>query len=84
MQHRLVLALLTLLVASCSPVLQPSPTLPAVPAIPPLSPLARQPAIPSYCSPTCLDALTSERETWRNTLTQPESLGKSASGTTTP
>lgn len=80
---RPALALLTLLAASCSPVLQPSPTLPADPAIPPLSPLARQPAIPSFCLPTCLDALTKERESWRSTLTPRELQDKPANATTT-
>lgn len=37
--------------------------------LPPLPDYARQPTTPSECLPTCLDALTRERESWRTSLT---------------
>ena len=36
--------------------------------IPPLPSYARQPTTPSVCLPTCLDALTQERESWQTWL----------------
>ena len=36
--------------------------------IPPLPSYARQPTTPSVCWPTCLDALTHERESWQTWL----------------
>lgn len=52
--------------------------------IPPLRPEARQPVTPSICLPTCSAALTTARESWRNTLTAPASPASSASVTTAP
>ncbi|MNT74772.1 hypothetical protein D3C72_2136190 [compost metagenome] len=81
---RPMLASLTLLVASCSPVLPLSSMQVAEPAIPPLSGAARQPAIPSWCLPTCSAGLTHERESWRQLLTMPESPASPANAVTTP
>ena len=52
--------------------------------IPPLPTWARQPATPSVCLPTCLDALTSERESWQNLLTGDTLPAAPASSSTTP
>ncbi|MDM0066782.1 hypothetical protein QTI68_09525 [Variovorax sp. J31P207] len=71
---RSLLLLLTLCLSACANSSKgsapPSVVLPA--RIPPLSAQARQPAIPSECSPTCSSALTVERESWLNTLTELE------------
>ncbi|ABA60058.2 gp57 [Burkholderia phage Bcep176] len=75
-----MLLLLVLPLAACSSV---STSSSQPPAIPPLPPEARQPATPSICLPTCSAALTSARESWRNTLTVPASPASSASATTT-
>lgn len=77
----LMLAPLALLLAGCASALPSSPSV--EPAIPPLPAEARQPAIPSKCLPTCSSALTVERESWLNMLTQPGSQDKHASGPTT-
>lgn len=47
--------------------------------VPPLPLEARQPEIPSECSPTCLAALTKERASWLTTQTVPASPGLPAS-----
>ena len=52
--------------------------------IPPLPTWARQPATQSVCSPTCSDALTKERESWRQSLMKAGSVGSPASAPTTP
>ena len=84
----LMLAPLALLLTACasksplSPV-PPAPvlvsrqvTLPALPAS------ARQPQTPPECSPTCLQALTIERERWLSLLTPPKAPALPASGPT--
>lgn len=75
------LLLLALLVTGCASSSTPTSGPPAL--IPPLPAAARQPAMPSVCSPTCSAALTRERESWRQLLTLPEVLGSSASAPTT-
>ncbi|RLK45932.1 hypothetical protein C7417_1962 [Cupriavidus plantarum] len=82
-RRAMMLVPLTLFVASCSPVLPRSSTPVSGPAIPALSQAARQPAIPSYCLPTCSGALTLERESWRNTLTPAASPDRPVSAVTT-
>lgn len=57
-------------------------TPPAGPVVPPLPAQARQPAPPQWCSPTCSAALTRERASWQQQLTQPESPASPASGPT--
>jgi hypothetical protein len=53
---RLSLCVLPLLLTACGTVREPlPPVVVAPPAIPPLPPSARQPALPAWCSPTCLD-----------------------------
>lgn len=47
--------------------------------VPPLPQEAKQPEIPSECSPTCLAALTKERASWLTTQTAPASPGLPAS-----
>lgn len=65
----------------------PQPPLPPEPVrsvqIPPLPTWARQPATPSVCLPTCLDALTRERENWQTLLTGDTSPAAPASASTT-
>lgn len=66
---------LSLLVTSCAPHYQTSsaslqPVKPA--GFQPLPQQARQEPKPPFCLPTCLTALTSERENWRNMLTGQE------------
>ena len=77
--------LLLLLTSGC--VTQPK-TLPPSPVrgvqLPPLPATARQATTPSVCSPTCSDALTKERESWRQSLTKAASVGSPASAPTTP
>ncbi len=75
--RRLALPLLVLLSACGS-----GPRQPSFPRVPPLPLEARQPAIPSECLPTCLDALMSARESWLNTPTVPASPALPASGPT--
>ena len=54
-------------------------TLPALPAS------AQQPTLPPECLPTCSNALTTERERWRASLTTPAPAAPSApAGTTAP
>lgn len=66
----------------------PRPPLPPEPVrsvqLPPLPTFARQPEIPSECSPTCLDGLTSERAYWQTLLTGEASPAAPASASTTP
>ena len=52
--------------------------------LPPLPSYARQPQTPLECSPTCLDALTSERAYWQTLLTGDTSPAAPASASTTP
>lgn len=65
----------------------PPPPLPSEPVrsvqLPPLPTFARQPEIQSACSPTCWDALTSERQSWLKSLTDATSLAEPASANTT-
>ncbi|EJM94990.1 hypothetical protein PMI34_00983 [Pseudomonas sp. GM74] len=72
----LMLLPLALLLAACSspPTTLPVDSLPVKPAeIPALPPQARQLPAPPLCLPTCSNALTSERATWLQLLTKPES-----------
>lgn len=66
----------------------PQPPLPPEPVrsvqIPSLPTWARQPVTPSECLPTCLDALTRERENWQTLLTGATSPDEPASASTTP
>lgn len=66
-----LLLLIVWLLSGCG---TPPKTLPPSPVqcvqLPPLSAAARQGEIPLVCSPTCLDALTKERENWQQSLTQ--------------
>ena len=78
----LMLIALAYWLAGCASNSPPSGRVPPA-TIPPLPPQARQPAIPSECLPTCLSALTRERESWLNTLTAPESPAKPASAAMT-
>ena len=66
---RLMLWPLLLSLASCahdSPLLRPVQG----PSIPPLPAEARAPETPPECLPTCLQGLTTERESWLDTLTK--------------
>ena len=66
----------------------PPPPLPSEPVrsvqLPPLPTFARQPATPSECLPTCLDALTSERAYWQTLLTGEASPAAPARASTKP
>lgn len=65
----------------------PPPPLPSEPVrsvqLPPLPTFARQPETPSECWPTCLDALTSARESWQTLLTGDTSPAAPANSSTT-
>ena len=63
-----LLLLLTVLASGCSTpgARVPQPAGAPIPAIPPLSP---QPALPTWCVPTCLDALQVEQLSWLEWLT---------------
>lgn len=50
--------------------------------IPPLPSYARQPTTPSVCFPTCLDALTQERESWQTLLNSGALPAEPANGDT--
>lgn len=50
------------------------------PGIPPLPPEARQPETPAACSPSCLERLTRDFESLRESLMSAEPPGKPASG----
>lgn len=80
----LVIALV-LLLSGCKtqPVTLPSAPVRSVQAQP-LPDWARQPATPSECLPTCLDALTRERKSWQSLLTGGTSPAAPASANTTP
>ena len=74
--QKLMLLALPLLLAACASVPQPLP--PVVvqpPAIPPLPQSARQPALPAWCSPTCLDSWRREVEKLLQPSTQPTGPG---------
>lgn len=78
------LLLLALSAAGCSQtshVIAPPPEPPRIPALPSQ---ARQPAMPSICSPTCSLGLTLRRESWRKRLTWPVPQESPANGPTTP
>ncbi len=79
-----MLALLTLLLASCASEL-PTWSPPVEPAtIPSLPAEARQPTIPSVCLPTCSEGARRERGSWLNMLTPRESRDRPASEPTIP
>lgn len=78
---QMALALLLTACAQNSTVTAPPPEPPRIPALPPQ---ARQPAMPSICSPTCSQGLTLQRESWRKRLTWPTPQGSPASGQPTP
>lgn len=83
-------ALLPLLLAGCAskPALSPIPSSPPIVSrqvtLPPLPKSARQPQQPPECSPTCLQALTIERERWQQQLMQAAPPDSPASGPMTP
>lgn len=69
---RPLLLLLLLASAGCATPLQPLPSRPVQPVrLPALPPEARQLPTPPDCLPTCLDALTQERDGWLKLLTPP-------------
>ena len=75
---------LALLLPGCAAPPKPLPTAPVRSVqIPALPSYARQPTTPSACWQTCLDALTSERELWHESLTTGVSPGVPVSGSTT-
>ena len=79
-----ILSALVLSVTGCaqtSTVTAPPPEPPRIPALP-LQ--ARQPAMPSICSPTCSAGLTTQRESWRASLTWPTPPAAPASAPTMP
>jgi len=81
-----VLALLAVwLLSGCVTPPKPLPSAPVRSVqIPPLPTFARQPATPSACLPTCLDALTNERAYWQTLLTGDTSPAVPVSASTTP
>ena len=84
MRRGLMLAALALLLTACaasSPPISPAPVQAA--QMPALPPQARQPQVPSICSPTCSSALTAERESWQRSLTPPTPPEQPANGLTT-
>lgn len=62
-------------------VLPPAPVEAA--RIPPLPATARQPELPTFCSPSCSSALTAERESWLRSLTPAGPAASNASSGTT-
>lgn len=80
-----LLLLAVWLLSGCETPPKPLPSAPVRSVqIPPLPTWARQPATPSECLPTCLDALTRERESWQTLLTGATLPGAPASASTTP
>ena len=81
----LALIALLLLASGCAATL-PTTSPPTVsgPQLQPLPASARQTAPPLICLPTCSDALTSERESWRQSLTPPAPVVPPASAPTMP
>ena len=82
----LVLAALALiwLATGCSaslPTTSPSTVPP--PRLAPLQASARQTPAPPICSPSCSDALTTERESWRTSLIPPAPVARPANAPTT-
>ena len=83
----LLLALIALLLLASGCAASLPTTLPPTvsgPQLPPLPTSARQTAQPSICLPNCSDALTSERESWRQSLTLPAPVATPASAPTMP
>jgi hypothetical protein len=79
------LCALIVLLPACRTLPQQLPSEPVKPAqAPKLAPEARQPKTPPECSPTCLDALTRERESWQKSLTKAGLPARPASAPTTP
>ena len=80
-----VLALLAVwLLSSCATPPQPLPSEPVRSVqLPPLPTFARQPATPSVCWPTCLDALTTERKNWLTWLNNGALPAELVNGSTT-
>lgn len=72
-----LLLALALLLAACTTPLPVEP-----PRRPPLPALAKQPPLPPWCSPTCSDGLTAERESWLQRLTLPAPPASPASAST--
>lgn len=71
--------------AGCTLPLQPPPSEPVRSVqLQPLPTWARQPETPSECWPTCSDALTSARASWRTSLTEATSPAAPVSASTTP
>ena len=80
-----LLLLAVWLLSGCAAPPKPLPSEPVRSVqLPPLPTFARQPATPSECLPTCLDALTSERAYWQTLLTSDTSPAAPASAITTP
>lgn len=65
---------------SASP--KPLPVVVAPPKIPPLPPEARQPPVPDFCSPTCLDAWSKLVDSLLKKQISGASAGSPANGTT--
>lgn len=81
----LTLCVLTVLLPACGTQpqqLQSEPVKPA--AVPPLASEGRQPKTPPECLPTCLQALTPERESWQKLLMNAGLPVQPASAPTTP
>lgn len=62
--------------AQTSTVTAPPPEPPRIPTLPEQ---AKQPPLPSMCSPTCSSGLMKLRESWRQRLTSPTQPGPLAS-----
>lgn len=78
----LLLVLLPQLLTACahgSPLSRPAPG----PQIPPLPVVARQPTLPSECSPTCSANASTVFDSWLITPTNPAPPARPASGPTT-
>ena len=79
----LTLTVLLLLLPGCASNSPPtSPQVVECPKIPALPPQAQQPALPSWCSPTCSAGLTKLRESWQQQLTSPTPPAGPASAST--
>ena len=81
-----LLPLLLLTACASGSQLSPVPQAPVLVSkqiqIPALPESAQQPTPPPECSPTCLQALTIERERWLSLLTPPKAPALPASGPT--
>ena len=71
MQRAAMLLALAVSVMGCAQTSTVTAPPPEPPRIPELPPQARQPELPSICSPSCSAGLTKLRESWRKRLTLP-------------